>query len=241
MTIDAVAAEMRHMALASTDAIGYFAALYSQVTTRIGQSIKNGTFHDPEEMDAFACSFAGFYTGEFDKTIPRPKCWQATWDVASDNSLVIVQQLLLGTNAHVNHDLPLAVVAAADQRGDIDSIRSDFDAVNDVLAATYVDVQRQLDAVSHWTNAAASIGGGRLFNFSLVVARRQAWDAAERIYPLGPADRQRYEQELDRLVCVLAYLITKPPVAARPLLWLARRLEEHDPRKVTTSLLGDTG
>ena len=142
MTIDAVATELRQMALAATDAVGYFAALYTQITTRIGESIGNGTFHDPVEMDAFACSFASLYTGAFTQTIPRPKCWQAAWDVANDGSLLIVQHLLLAINAHVNHDLPFAVVAAADQRGDIDSIRPDFDAVNDVLAAAYVDVQR---------------------------------------------------------------------------------------------------
>ena len=239
MTIDTVADELRQDALAATDAIGYFAALYSQVTHRISESIKNGTFRDPTEMDAFACSFASLYTGAFAQTIPRPRCWQATWDVAGDGSLLIVQHLLLAINAHVNHDLPFAVVAAADQRGDIGSIRPDFDAVNDVLAATYVDVQRQLDTVSRWTSTAASIGGGRVFNFSLTLARRQAWDAAQRIYTLDAAGRQRYEAELDRLVCVLAYLITKPPAAARPLLWLARKVEEHDPKKVTTALLGN--
>jgi hypothetical protein len=43
---------------------------------------------------------------------------------------------------------------------------------------------------------------------------------------------------LDRLVTVLAYLVTRPPAAARPLLFLARRLEESDPRTVTRALLG---
>jgi len=238
MTIDVVAGELRELALAAANALGYFPALYSQVTNRIGTSIQGGTFHDPAEMDGFACSFASLYIGACDKTIPRPQCWQAAWDVASDGRLLIVQHLLLGINAHVNHDLPLAVVAAADQRGDIGSIRADFDAVNEVLAATYFDVQRELDTVSRWTNLAASIGGGRLFNFSLVVARRRAWDAAQRIYPLDAAGRRSYQIELDRLVSVLAYLITRPAIAIQPLLCMARRLEQHDPHKVTTALLG---
>ena len=239
MTIDAVAGELRGLAMAATDAIGYFPALYSQVTNRISTSIQDGTFHDPAGMDGFACSFASFYIGAFNRTIPRPRCWQAAWDVASDGRLLIVQHLLLGINAHVNHDLPLAVVAAADQRGDIASIRSDFDAVNEVLAATYFDVQRELDTVSRWTNLAASIGGGRLFNFSLVVARRRAWEAAQRIYALDTAGRQSYQVELDRLVAVLAYLITRPVIGAQPFLCMARHLEQHDPHKVTAALLGN--
>jgi hypothetical protein len=238
MTIDEVAVELRDIALGASDATGYFPALYSQVTRRIIASLNDGTFRDPAEMQDFACSFASFFVGALERTIPRPRCWQAAWDVASNGELLIVQHLLLGINAHVNHDLPLAVAAAADQRGGLDSIRADFDAINDVLAATYGDVQRELGTVSRWTNAAASLGGGRLFNFSLEIARQQAWDAAGRIYPLDAAGRQSYEVELDRLVSVLAYLITMPPVAARPLLWLARRLEQHDPKRVTIALLG---
>jgi hypothetical protein len=239
MTIDATAADLRGIAVASTNASGYFPALYSEVTTRIGRSIQDGTFSDPAAMDAFACSFAAYYTGAWRQTVPRPRCWQATWDVASDGGLLIVQHLLLAINAHINHDLPFAVAAAADERGDIASIRPDFDAVNDVLAAAYGDVQRELDTVSQWMNTAAALGGECLFKFSLVEARRQAWDAAQRIYPLDPAGRQRYEAELDRLVCVLAYMITKPPLIGQPFIWLARRLEQHDPRKVATALLGD--
>jgi hypothetical protein len=38
---------------------------------------------------------------------------------------------------------------------------------------------------------------------------------------------------------VLAYMITKPPLVGQPFVWLARRLEQHDPKKVTAALLGD--
>ena len=127
----------------------------------------------------------------------RPRCWQASWDVAGDASLLIVQHLLLGINAHVNHDLALSVVEVADQTGDLAAIRPDFDAVNAVLASTQRDVLGRLDRVSRWTNVAAGVGGGRAFNFSLDVARRQAWQASERLYPLDPAGRQRYRQQLD--------------------------------------------
>jgi hypothetical protein len=110
--------------------------------------------------------------------------------------------------------------------------------MNDVLQRTYVAVQGELDTVSRWSNAAASIGGGRLFNFSMVAARRQAWDAAQRIYPLDAAGRRQYDVDLDALVSVLAYLITRPPLAALPFLCAARHLEQHDPKKVTAALLG---
>ena len=85
--------------------------------------------------------------------------------------MLIVQHLLLGINAHVNYDLPRVVVELADERGDLRSMRHDFDAVNDVLAATYAEVVKDLDRVSRWVNGAARLGGGRAFNFSLTLAR----------------------------------------------------------------------
>ena len=169
---------------------------------------------------------------------PAPRCWTATWDVAARGDLLVVQHLLLGINAHVNYDLPRAVVEVAGRGGDLAAVRPDFDAVNDVLADTYTAVLRDLDRVTRWANEAAALGGGRAFNFSLRAARRQAWGAAERLHPLDDAGRAAYAAELDRLVSVLAYLVTRPPVAARPFVWLARRLEEQDPLVVTTALLG---
>jgi hypothetical protein len=158
--------------------------------------------------------------------------------VAGDPRLLIVQHLLLGINAHVNYDLPRAVVEAADERGDLLSIRHDFDAVNDVLADTYVDVVKDLDRVSRWVNSAARLGGGRAFNFSLKLARARAWQAATAMYALSAEGRRGYAEELDRLVSVLAFLITRPSPVVRPLLSMARRLEEHDTTKVVAAMLG---
>jgi hypothetical protein len=153
--------------------------------------------------------------------------------------MLIVQHLLLGINAHVNHDLPLAVVAAADASGSLASIRRDFDAVNDVLAATYVDIVADLDRVSRWVTRVARVGGDRAFNFSLRRARAQAWSAATWMHPLDAAGRARAAAELDRVVPVLAYLITQPPSLARPVLRVVRRLEERDTATVVLALLGD--
>jgi hypothetical protein len=161
--------------------------------------------------------------------------------VADDRSLLIVQHLLLGINAHVNHDLAQATADVARATGSLVAVRPDFEAVNAILAETYEDVLADLDGVSRWANEAATLGGGRAFNFSLQVARRQAWGAAERLYALGDdaVARRAYVAELDRLVSVLAYLVTKPPLWARPLVWVARRLEQDDPPTVTAALLGD--
>ncbi len=233
------AKDLRAAALAAGDASGYFPALYSRVTARIGASVEDGTFADGPGIDRFATGFASHYVAAAVDHVRGPSCWQACWNVAGDQGVLIVQHLLLGINAHVNYDLPRAVVEVADERGDLLSIRHDFDAVNDVLAATYVDVVKDLDRLSRWVNSAVRLGGGRAFNFSLKVARARAWQAASAMYPLSADGRRGYADELDRAVSVLAFLITRPSPVLRPLLGLARRLEEHDPIKVVTAMLGE--
>lgn len=237
--INEVAEELRSLARASDDATGYFAALYARVTSRIATSVAQGGFEDGERMDRFATTFAELYTRTYGQHPVRPRCWQATFDVAGDGRLIIVQHLLLGINAHVNHDLAQAVVAVADRTGDLPGVRPDFDAINDILATAYNGLLGDLDRVSRWANEAATLGGGRLFHFSLVRARDQAWATAQRLFPLSEAERAREVAELDRLTSVLAFLITRPGLSGRLMVTLARRFEERDPKKVTAALLGD--
>ncbi len=234
-----VAEELRELARRSDDAAGYFAALYAGVTSNIATSIAQGRFDDGERMEAFAGTFASYYTRCLGPAPIRPACWQASFDVAGRSDLLIVQHLLIGINAHVNHDLPQATADVARATGDLQSVKGDFDAINDILIAIYVDVLGDLDRVSRWTSKAAALGGGGLFKFSLRKARDQAWRAAERLFALGEAERAKDVAELDHLVSVLAYLISEPKPPVKLLVRIARRFEEDDPKKVTATLLGD--
>lgn len=230
--------ELRAVALEAADASGYFPAMYAQVTDRIRTAATEGRFGDGEGMARFSETFAGWYLRPRAGIEPVPGCWKACWDVAGDGRLLIVQHLLTGINAHVNHDLPQVVVQLATESGHLDGMRADFDAVNDVLAETMSDVLRDLGRVSAWVNIAAARGGGRVFHFSLEAARAQAWRAAVRLDRLDDTARAADVAEIDRLVSVLAYLVTHP---GRPATWAVRAgrwLEEDDPQRVTRDLLG---
>jgi hypothetical protein len=233
--------ELRHIALQARDAAGYFPALYVRVTGEIAAGIRNQRFDDGERMERLVDAFAGYYIRARQGHKPVPRCWQAAWDVAADRELLIVQHLLLGINAHVNHDLAQAIVEVAPRYGGLEAMRDDFDLVNDVLARTLTGVIRDLDRVSRWASEAMMLGGGQLFNFSLRVARSQAWGAAERLYPLDEAGRREYLRELDRLVSILAYLVTRPVFPLGLAVRLARWFEHQDPRAVTRTLLGTQG
>ena len=233
-TIERLRAEARE----ADDASGFFAAMYARVTDRVQAAITDGRFGDGETMARFTRTFADWYLGPRDGSRARPACWMAADDVSGDRRLLIVQHLLLGINAHVNHDLPQVVVELAGGEASLDVLRPDFDAINDILAETQPDVLRDLGRVAGWTQLAVSQGGGRVFNFSLGRARAQAWQTAHRIHRLDDAERVSETAELDRLVSVLAHLITRPSAPAAWLLAIPRWLEDDDPREVTSHLLG---
>jgi hypothetical protein len=230
--------ELRSIALAADDASGYFPAMYARITREVETAGAVGRFVEPSRMEAFARAFAGWYPRLRHQGVGVPGCWRAAFDVAGDRHLMIVQHLLLGINAHVNHDLPQVVVAMAPEGSDLAGLRADFDAVNDVLAESLPMVLRSLGTVSRWVNTAAVLGGGRLFDFSLHVARRQGWEAAVRMHALDDRARAEYVVELDRLVRVLAYMVVHPGPVSSVGVALGRRCEQHDPREVTRGLLG---
>lgn len=237
--IDATIEELRQVAVTAEDASGYFAALYVRVTQDIARHVRDRRFEDAARMEALADTFAGYYLRARRREGPVPRCWQATWDMAPDPDLLIVQHLLLGANAHVNHDLTQAVVDVAARHGGLAAVRDDFDTVNDVLAASFTSVIRDLDRVSRWASEAATLGGGLLFNFSMRWARSTAWESAERLEPLDADERREYVHQLDDWVSTLAYLITRPSLPVALLARIGRRLEMHDPVLVTRVLLGD--
>ena len=236
MPIGDTASELRGIARAATDASGYFPAMYSCVTDRIGETIGQGGFEQGARMDTFACTFASCYTavapGGAEATVLAGVVGRRRRP-----GLLIVQHLLLGINAHVNHDLPIAVVAVADTCGDLGSVRHDFDAVNDVLADTLGDVVGRLDRVSRWTNSHSARWGAGL---QLLAGSSPAGGVGGGRAALPPQRRRHAcTSRLDRLVTVLAYLIAHPALPWRPLLGRRARMEEHDARRVTAVLLGD--
>jgi uncharacterized protein DUF5995 len=237
--IRTVGRDLRNLATGHADALGYFPAIYARETYEVGGGAANLGPTVRGQLDELVETFAHRYTGAWRNEIPRASCWEASWVVGTRDDLLIVQHILLGINAHINFDLPQAVVQVGKAGGSLERLRETFDSVEESFGRTYASSVKDLDRVSRWTSEADLAGGRHLFNFSLRRARQQAWTAAENLYPLGQDAYDEYVQELDRLVSVLAYLITKPPLPVAVLAWFARRFEDSDCRRVTSTLLGD--
>ena len=131
---------------------GYFAAMYRKVTVAVRDAIVAGRFEDNDRMARLDRVFAERYLDAYDEWRwgGRPTAaWQAAFDASERWRPIIIQQLLVGMNAHINLDLGIAAatVAPGSQLADL---RSDFDLINDVLAELIDSFMDRLDAVSPW-------------------------------------------------------------------------------------------
>src|SRR5450432_2009998 len=126
------------------DGLKWFNWLYLGVTRAVGARVDAGGFHDAAWMAALDVQFAGLYFGALGSALSGeapPQCWQVLFERRNWTVLARIQCALAGINAHINHDLPLAIVrtGAAPVHGD--AHYEDFTALNATLS-TLVDAAK---------------------------------------------------------------------------------------------------
>ncbi len=204
---------------AARDPLGYFAALYRQVTQRVKDAIVAGVFDDGPRLSRFDAAFANRYLAAYEGfrtggTIS--KCWDVAFRRTQSQDLIILQDLLVGINAHINFDLG---VAAADTFPDsLPAFRRDFDRINDILAATLPQVEGTVGRFSPLLDTLAKLGGKpamETLEFSMVAARTDAWLHATLLAALPASVRPSAERALDDKAGFLGEVIARPrwPVA----------------------------
>jgi Family of unknown function (DUF5995) len=93
---------------AERDPLGYFPALCRQVTLKVKQGIDRGQFDDGLRMARFDASFANAYFEAYDRfrAGKQPgRAWQFALDRSRSGGQIILQNLLVAINAHINLDL----------------------------------------------------------------------------------------------------------------------------------------
>ncbi|MGH9278756.1 MAG: DUF5995 family protein, partial [Acidimicrobiales bacterium] len=223
--------------------IGYFAAMYRKVTAKVKEGIEEGFFDDGERMQRLDSIFANRYLEalyEFETGGKPTRSWGLAFDAAADARPLIVQQLLLGVNAHINLDLGIAAATVA-PGADLPSLRRDFDRINEILALQIDTVEDCLGEVSPWLGILDWIGGRNeeeLIRFSIEVARTDAWRFANE---LGPLDRTDWGGPIgarDTRVAHLARTVMNPGVLVNLGLLVIRSAESNDVGRVIAVLLG---
>ncbi|MER6133720.1 DUF5995 family protein [Streptomyces sp. NPDC001815] len=225
----------------SGDRVGYFAALYRQVTVEVRTAIHDGLFDDGARMDRFDTHFGNRYFDAYDawrRDRSGPRCWREAFGLLDDTDTVIVQHLLLGVNAHINLDL--AIAAARTSPGeDIHALRRDFLLINDILARVVLRVQESVGALSPLMSLLDQLGARtdeRILDFSIRQSREEAWYNAVLLAQQNEEQREATIERLEVRAAVLARLIARPGGLVRPALQLIRSTESDDVPAVITHL-----
>jgi len=185
--IDGVIAELETIiqnAQREGDRLGYFAALYHKVTCKVRDDIAENLFEDGSLLADLDVVFANrylfaYYEWKRDKSSKRlSESWKVAFRGAENSTALVLQQLLLGMNAHINFDLGIAVVELAQKGNDLKELKKDYLAINNILAALTYGIISKLNIVSPFLSLLGFTGtqsNSMLVQFSLSNARDGAW------------------------------------------------------------------
>jgi len=195
--------------------LGYFAALYRQVTRDVQASVAAGRFDDPARMERLDVRFAARYLSaveDYRRGRPTTASWEVALRAAGEWWPTVLQHLLLGMNAHINLDLGIAAAEVAPGSA-LAGLQADFARINAILAARVDGVE---DALAHiwpllrWLDLGAGAADEAVVNFSIRRARDHAWDVARRLAPLDARARAPEIERLDRHVRLIGRGIRHP-------------------------------
>lgn len=130
-----------------------FLRVYRQMTASVKERLTGSFFLDPAWVERVAIRFAWYYfdaLDRFEQGGSPPPPWAYAHTVAVRKQGFLLQDILLGMNAHINNDLPL--VAAEILRGDLDERsvfrtvrrRFDHDQINRVLHEVIPAVEAEI-------------------------------------------------------------------------------------------------
>lgn len=219
------------------DRRGVFATAYLRITRAIQREIARGGFEDAEWTGRYLVAFGNLYRDavlayESGDTAAVPKSWRIAFDAAGAGGGLVIQHLVLGINAHINHDLALAlhVVGVDDDRP---KRYADHTLVNDILETATAELKREVSSLYAPLLERVDWIAGRLDDdltrFSIPRAREHAWTFAVAISAARNAgERALLTRGLDEQAAVLARLILAPPTRHPLLLSVVRTAERAD-------------
>ena len=215
-TIDEVVAEMEAIArpLRRSDGLGCFTRLYLAVTESVRAAVSGSTFADPALLGDLDIRFANLFFAAADAAASDPqqlpRAWAPLFEARARPGIAPLQFALAGMNAHINRDLPVALVgwcahAGLDLGGHTPE-HADFERVNRLLAAVEAHVKAQY--LSGWLNELDRLIH-RVHRIDDVVAmwdvahaRDAAWTNGQALWALRDDEElaRQYLNTLDRTV-----------------------------------------
>ncbi|MFI1163962.1 DUF5995 family protein [Streptomyces sp. NPDC020801] len=202
-------------ALPERDGVAVFNRVYLAVTEAVDHRLAAGRFADPRAAATLDVRFAERYLAAVEPTGEErrpPACWRPLLQLRRHPGVRPLQFALAGINAHIGHDLALAVVdACRTLRCEPAELEDEFDRVGDLLVSLEERVREDLmpgpdllqiaDPLTHLLGA-----------WSLERARDATWSAARALWALRrlPDVAEEFTQRLDAAVGFAGRMMLTP-------------------------------
>ncbi|MFE1442889.1 DUF5995 family protein [Streptomyces sp. NPDC058739] len=215
--VDTVVSRMRALdaALPQRDGVAVFNRVYLAVTEEVDRHIDTGRFTDPAAAVTLDVRFARRYLDAVDAAADDrrpPACWRPLFQLRRHPGVRPLQFALAGINAHIGHDLALAVVdACRSLECEPAELEDEFDRVGELLVTLEERVREELmpgpdllqiaDPLTHLIGA-----------WSLDRAREATWAAARALWALRrlPDVAGEFTQRLDAAVGFAGRMLLTP-------------------------------
>jgi hypothetical protein len=202
------------------DGLKWFNWLYLQVTQAVEARVAAGGFSDPAWLAQLDIQFAALYFAALKSSLSgqaTPGCWRVLFNSRNQGAVARIQFALAGINAHINHDLPAAIVATCQVTGTSPdrggTHYNDYTALNTTLDGLIESAKRtlhvrllggELPPVSHLEDTLAA--------WSVSAARESAWQNAEHLWPLRaiPFLEVSFMDMLDGFATVIGKVLLVP-------------------------------
>lgn len=213
--------------------MGFFPALYRQVTLAVKQGIAQGLFDDGPRMQRLDTVFANRYLDAYQTFLgggQPASCWDLAFRATRSDQLIILQDLLVAINAHINFDLGLAAAEICPGEA-IASLHGDFDKINQLLADLLPATEAAIGRFSPLLGLLDQVGGRdekQVLDFSIDAAREDAWNHAVILAHLPPPVQPPAVAALDAKVTFLGKLIAEPGGLAGKAVEMIRLTESLD-------------
>lgn len=181
-----------------------FLGTYQRTTAAVGRAIEQARFEDPDWVDRWDVAFARLFLDAHDADVtggPVPRPWRLAFDAPAD--LPDLRHVLLGINAHINYDLPqalLAVIGIADFEDPVLMGRRhrDHERIDGVLASRVAAEDDELQPGSIVDRLLTPLNrlGTKRF---LTEARRKVWHNTHQLHAARVAGADTYRVRLAEL------------------------------------------
>lgn len=204
--------------LPRNDGAAVFNRMYLTITEQVARRLEGAQlFRDPVFMERLDVTFASLWLQAYDASPDAmPKAWAPLFQLRHERSLLPIQFALAGMNAHIAHDLPVAVVRTCrqlDMSPDDPGVREDYEAVNDLLAASESEVRRSfLTEVGRAADRHVGPVVHLISSWNIDKARDVAWVNVEALWAMRGIGSlaERYRAALARTVGMASRCLLTP-------------------------------